>query len=203
MTDNIAVTAANLTKHNFQVHRADTAAQATEWLLTQISPAQVAGHGGSVTIGQLGIVEKLRERGNLVLSNAGLSKECGQWARKQTLFGDVYLTSANAVTQSGEILNIDGTGNRVAASFYGPDTVYFCVGRNKIVADEAEGIQRIKAVTCPKNAQRLGLDTPCGVTGVCTDCNAPQRFCNVYVRLDRPPWGKRLCVLLIDEELGY
>lgn len=203
MTQNLLTAAKNLAARGFKVQTFDTAAQATAWLLREIAQDAVVAHGGSVTLAQLGVAEKLRERGNLVLSNAGLGKACGLWARKQSMFADVYLTSANAVTLRGEVQNIDGSGNRVAATLYGPDTVYFCVGKNKLVADESAGMRRIKEVACPQNAKRLGLDTPCARTGKCADCNAPQRICAVYARLDRPMIGKTHCVLLIDEELGY
>ena len=117
---------------------------------------------------------------------------------------DVFLLSANAVTADGRIVNIDGNGNRVAASIYGPKKVVFVVGRNKLVdggLDDA--VARIKRCACPPNCRRLNKRTPCALTGECADCSSPDRICMVTVVMDRRPRSTDVHVVLVDEELGY
>ena len=116
---------------------------------------------------------------------------------------DVYLSSANALTKSGQIINVDGHGNRVAATLHGPGRVIFVVGKNKIVENYDDGIARIKNVVSPANAKRMNLDTPCAKTGKCMDCRGKQRICNATVVLEQPMIGLPVDVILVNEDLGY
>jgi len=117
---------------------------------------------------------------------------------------DLFLLSANALTADGRIVNIDGNGNRVAASVHGAGHVLYVIGRNKIVEGGIdEAIARIKRCACPPNCRRLGKKTPCAATGVCADCDSPDRICKVTVVMDRKPTGTRATVVLVDEDLGY
>ena len=117
---------------------------------------------------------------------------------------DIYLTSANGVAETGEIINIDGTGNRVSSTLYGHKKVYFVIGINKIAPDYEKALWRARNIASPKNAQRIGVDTPCAVKGdKCYDCKSPQRICNALVVLWRKPKAFQAEVVIVGEELGY
>ncbi len=194
-----------LDNKGFKAVFAKDAPEALSYVLSQISKQESVGVGGSVTLAETGITEALIERGNTVYSGS-LAQKNGQdayAARKAGMSADVYISSTNAVTLEGDLINIDGIGNRAAAMFYGPDKVIIVAGRNKITTNPNTAIARIKKEACPKNAVRLGLDTPCAKTGKCEDCGSPQRMCNVVVRIQYPPRGKEIHVVMIDADFGY
>jgi len=116
---------------------------------------------------------------------------------------DLFLSSSNAVTMNGELVNIDGAGNRVNSITYGPGKVILVSGYNKLVDDVQDAIKRIKNVVTPMNARRLKIDVPCAKTGKCSDCNSPQRMCRAMVILERKPLLTDILVILVGEELGY
>ena len=117
---------------------------------------------------------------------------------------DLFLLSANAITSDGVIVNIDGTGNRIAASIYGPKRVVYVIGRNKVVnGGLLEAIARAKRCACPPNCRRLNKKTPCADLGVCADCDSPDRICKVTAFFDRAPTRTPTKVILVDEDLGY
>lgn len=122
--------------------------------------------------------------------------------QKNTFFADVFLTSANAITEDGLIVNIDGTGNRVAATIYGPEKIYFVVGKNKLTKNYDAAIARIKNHTAPLNARRLNLPTPCVRDLKCHDCNSAKRICNYTVTIKRDMRPNRTTVLLVNEDMG-
>ncbi|MDD3242639.1 MAG: lactate utilization protein, partial [Eubacteriales bacterium] len=147
--------------------------------VVQSIPADASvGIGGSVTVQSLGLWELLQQSGHEVFWHWKASPEQTQTQRDAAVHADVYLASSNAVTLQGELVNIDGSGNRVAAQIYGPERVILLCGRNKLCADIPAAVARIKREACPANARRLGLSTPCALTGRCTDCRSPQRMCN-------------------------
>ncbi|MCQ2421070.1 MAG: lactate utilization protein [Clostridia bacterium] len=191
-----------LEKRGYEVEMAATKVQAAQMLLDELQGEKSIGIGGSVSIQQLDVVQKLKAGGAKVFWH-WLPAEPGVDARKEAASADVYLASANAVTEDGELLFIDGTGNRTAAVVYGPKRVVLVIGRNKLVKDEAEGYLRIREKACPPNAKRLGLQTPCALTGKCTDCASTQRMCNVFLTLRRRPGGHPVKILLVDEDMGY
>ena len=191
-----------LEKRGYEVETAATKAQAAQMLLQELQGEKSIGIGGSVTIQQLEVVDELKKEGKTVFWH-WLPAEPGVDARKAAMTADVYLASANAVTEDGKLLFIDGTGNRTAAIVYGPKRVVLVIGRNKLVMDEASGYQRIRTEACPLNAKRLGLQTPCALTGKCTDCASAQRMCNVFLTLQRRPGGHPVKILLVDEDMGY
>ena len=117
----------------------------------------------------------------------------------------VYILSANGVSETGELVNIDGTGNRAAASLFGPERVFYVIGRNKIAPDLHSAIARAKNTACTKNARRLGVKTPCTASGElhCYDCNSPARICSATVILERPCNGMTVELVFINEDLGY
>ncbi len=190
-----------LERRGFQVKCFETAQQARDYLLGAISPRHTVGFGGSMTLKEMGLEEALRERGNPVYWH--WTAEDKEEAQRKAAFADVYLTSANALTRSGQIINMDGHGNRVAATLHGPGRVIFVVGRNKICENYDDAIRRLKTVVCPANARRMNLRTPCVSTGVCTDCDSRQRICNATVVLEHRMMGYQMEVVLVDEELGY
>jgi hypothetical protein len=194
-----------LEKGHFKTQCFETAAEAAKAILDLIPENATVGAGGSVTLAQLGILEALHARGNTVFS-ADLAAKLNMdadLARKQSTAADYYLSSSNAVTLTGELVNIDGRGNRVAGMFYGPDTVIVVAGKNKITRNQTQAISRIKKVACPLNAKRLKKNTPCAKTGVCGNCDSDDRICRITVIMDYVPRGKTIHVFLVNEDLGY
>ena len=179
----------------------ENAQQAKDYLLDSIPQEDTVGVGGSVTVQQLGLADALRGRGQQVYWH--WESDDANAARRSASTADTYLCSANAVTESGKIVNIDGFGNRLAATLYGTGKVYMIVGKNKLAKDLDAAMDRIKNVSCPANAKRLGLKTPCAVLGHCTDCSSPQRMCRATLIFDRKPNAHPIEVLLVDEELGF
>ena len=181
----------------------ENAQQAKDYVLASVSGEQSVGIGGSVTVQQLELDKALSEKGCPVYwhwTAPGPEKEAAQISAATA---DAYLCSVNAMTKKGQIINIDGHGNRVAATIHGPGKVIFIVGKNKIAEDYDAAMERIHTVACPGNARRLGLSTPCAVTGKCADCASPQRMCNATVVFERAPSGHPFEILLVNEDLGY
>ena len=124
-------------------------------------------------------------------------------ARREAQTADIYLTSVNALAETGELVNIDGAGNRVASTLFGHEKVYFVIGRNKLAPTVDAAVWRARNIASPRNAQRLGRKTPCAVKGDrCYDCKSPERICRGLVTLWGPMMGMEAEVLLIDEDLG-
>lgn len=203
--NDIEITIDALNSKGFKAFYASDAQAAVDYVLAQTSQSDTIGFGGSQTLFETGIADALLNRGNTVYSSelAALSGGDKDAPKRLGLTADVYLSSTNALTLDGDLVNIDGIGNRVAAMFYGPQKVIFVVGRNKLTANPHTAIARIKKVACPLNARRLGLSTPCAIEGHCTNCNTTQRMCNVTVRLQRPTRGKEMHVVIIDGDFGY
>ena len=176
---------------------------AVAYLETSLS-GKTIGMGGSVTIGQMGLYEKLKAR-NVVLWH--LKTEEGQdvlQVRKDATRADVYISSVNGISENGEIVNIDNTGNRVAAATFGCEKVYFVIGQTKIAPDLEQAIFRARNIASPLNAQRLHLKTPCAIKGdKCYDCNSEQRICRNLSIFWKKPTGCDYEILLIKENLGY
>jgi len=201
MTDLMTTVSAALTRRGFTVHHAATKAEAAQLVLSLIPTGASVGAGGSMTIRGLGLADALRVAGHAVHWHW---LEEGPAAFPAAREADVYLCSANAVTRDGQLVNIDGTGNRVAAMIHGPKQVIAVVGVNKLVdGGYPQALARIKREACPPNAQRLNLPFPCGTTGTCDPEKCPGGFCNV-VTIQEHPTGKRpYVVVLVDEALGY
>ena len=194
-----------LIAHEFKAIYVKTKEEAVQEVWKHIIPQQSIGVGGSVTIRELGILEKLEAKGYTIYDHwkPGISKEKSLEIRKSQMTSDLFLSSANAITLSGEIVNIDGLGNRVNSTIFGPKKVIFVAGYNKIVDDVQEGIKRIKNVVAPLNARRLNVDVPCVKVGKCVDCNSPNRICRVVVIHERKPSLTDILVILVGEELGF
>lgn len=198
-------TVANILSNNgFDVHMAGNARDAVSAVMDLIPEGASVGFGGSVTVRDLGLYDALKQKGHPVYWHWMADADARNAERQRASNADYYLLSANALTEEGEIINTDGSGNRVSAMFFGPKHVIFIIGKNKLVKDHAAGIERIRNVASPQNARRLGYDTPCAVLGRCTDCNHKNRMCNITGVLHRPA-GSILGthVILVDEDMGY
>ncbi len=204
MPQTLTRTAAALKARGFEPRVFDTADKAASFLLQDIPQSALVAVGGSMTVREMDLHTQLRAKGHEVLWHWEAEPAQKAAVLSRAMHADAYLASANALTEDGQIVQIDGTGNRVAAMIYGPKTVYLIVGKNKLVAGgPAQALARVKQVACPLNARRLGLDTPCARTGKC-DANACTRsMCSVTATFDRAPGGRRFVVLLVDEALGY
>ncbi len=195
-----------LRKRGFKAQFCATADEAKAYVLNEATDAKTVGFGGSVTVKELGLIEDIEAGGKEILRHGdpGLTPDEKVQVMNRQLTCDLFLLSANALTIDGRIVNIDGNGNRVAASIYGPEKVIFIVGRNKVVTGGVDdAIARIKRCACPPNCRRLGRKTPCAELNVCTDCDSPDRICKVTVIMERKPTKVDARVLVVDEDLGY
>jgi hypothetical protein len=194
-----------LVAHDFRAIYVETKEEAVQEIWKHITPKQKIGVGGSITIRELGILEKLEAQGYTVYNHwkPGLSKESVLETRKSQMTSDIFLSGVNAITLNGELVNIDGIGNRVNSTIFGPGKVLLVAGYNKIVEDVQEGIKRIKNVAAPLNARRLNMDVPCAKVGKCVDCNSPNRICRVIVIHERKPSVTDILIILVGEELGF
>lgn len=196
---NIEKTLQSLRSRHIEADYFETAAQALEALCAEVQGKKVA-FGGSVTLRDMGAFEALRKNNEVYWHWVERSDN----QRQIECDAQVYMTSANGLAETGEIVNIDGTGNRVANAIYGFESVYYVVGINKIAPDLHAAIERARQVAAPRNAQRLQTQTPCAVDGKCHDCRSPGRICNVMSIVMGKPNGVQKCkVLLVGETLGY
>ena len=178
-----------LRQRGFEAVYCATAEEAAQSVRAEVDAVQRVGMGGSVTMKELGVTAHAESSGTLLTRGA----DC-----------DLFLLSANAVTADGRIVNIDGNGNRVAASVSGPKKVVYAIGRNKIVDGGIDAaIDRIKEKACPPNCVRLSKKTPCAATGKCADCDSPDRICKVTAVFDRRPTGTPTKVYVVNADLGY
>lgn len=194
-----------LKKNNFTAAYFKTRDEAVKHILEMIPSQESVGVGGSWTIQELGLWDILEDRGNTVFNHnkPGLSPEESLALRHKQLSCDVFITSTNAITLDGKIVNVDGAGNRVAAMIFGPKKAIVIVGVNKIAKDTAEAEQRIKMYAAPINNKRLNRPNPCTVTGECMDCQAPSRICNVTTIIHKKPFAIDFHVVVIGEQLGF
>ena len=187
----------NLEQRDFTVRAVATAAEAADYLDKESNGVSV-GFGGSMTVQEMGLYPRLAAHNDTIWhwDKAGL---------EQAAVTDVYISSVNGLAETGEIINIDGTGNRVASTLFGHKKVYFVVGKNKIAPDYDKALWRARNIASPKNAQRIGVQTPCAAKGdKCYDCQSPQRICRGLVVLwEKPKSIETVEVILIDQELGY
>ena len=191
-----------LEKNGFAVSVFATGEEAAAYLNEQIDQRTV-GMGGSMTIEELGLRESL-SRHNEDFSH-GCTPAPPAQVQQLAAGAEIYLLSANGIAgDTGEILNIDGTGNRISSSLYGHQKVYLLAGRNKISPNFHSALQRVRNVVAPKNAQRLGRKTPCAAKGDrCYDCDSPERICRGLTVLYKKMGSMDMEVVLVDQELGY
>ena len=194
-----AVLKKNFENHRFHTSYFETKEEAAAYLSNQIKGEKV-GFGGSITAKEMNLFEVLGKDNEVIWH-----WEQGPDARIKAKDSTVYILSANAAAATGQIINIDGTGNRVASTVFGHRRVYFVVGSNKIAPDYDAALWRARNIASPKNAQRLGKKTPCAVKGDrCYDCQSPDRICRALAVLWEKPLGiEHMEIVLVEQELGY
>ena len=193
-----------LEARHFDACYCSTAQEAAARVLELIPAGALVSWGGSMTVDALGVKDELRRRGQPMLDRETVNtREEREAIMRQALSCDVYLMGSNAVTEDGQLFNIDGNGNRVAALCFGPRRVIVVAGMNKVVPDLAAAYARVRHLAAPANAQRFEIATPCAVNGQCGDCKSPQSICAsmVATRLCRP--DGRISVVLVGEDLGF
>lgn len=194
----------NLKKRHFDAVYCDTKEEALKQALVWIPEGSTVGWGGATSAQQIGLMTALnvgnyhtldRDKCETAQEREKIAKDC--------LSADVFITGANALSMDGQMVNIDGNGNRVAAVIYGPDSVVVIVGMNKVTDDLESAITRARTVAAPINQQRFGLNNPCTVTGSCADCKSETCICNhIVVTRHCRPVG-RIKFILVGEELGF
>lgn len=211
MEKNIEKTIKNLKKNNMNAIFCETASEVCEKVKEMLTPGEMIGIGGSQTLKQCGVRDILQSGDYDFIDGfvPGLSgSECEERFRK-CFYSDTYFASSNAITENGEIYNVDGNSNRVAALLYGPRRVIIVVGKNKIVTDMDAAIKRVKTVAAPKNTVRLNCDTYCYHEGKCmcdeigAGCFAEKRICCSYTVLSYQRVKNRINVIICGEEFGY
>ncbi len=215
MDDKIKRVIAGLEKNRMHAYYAETPAEAAKYVERLLNGGDSVACGGSVTLEQCGITEILRS-GKYDFADRALAetpdekREC----YLRAFDADAYLTSCNAVTEDGCLYNVDGNANRIAAIAFGPRRVIAVAGKNKIVPDISAAVRRVKEIAAPKNAVRLGLDTPCAASGKCVSaadggadfaggCRCDARICSSYLITGMQRDADRIHVILVNAELGY
>ena len=187
----------NLEARGYTVKVFATGVEAAEYINSVVDNTTV-GIGGSMTVQSMGLYESLSAHNQVFWHWVS-----GPEAHAQASVAQVYLTSANGLSEAGEIINIDGAGNRVASTLFGHQKTYFIIGKNKLAPTFDEALWRARNIAGPKNAQRLGKKTPCAVNGDrCYDCKSPDRICRGMVVLMGPMMSMETEIVLVKEELG-
>jgi hypothetical protein len=196
----------SLIKNGFGAVYCASSQEVFDCIIREAADAASVGFGGSMSIVGLEVETRLREMGKEILNHANpaLSRDERIDVMRRQLICDLFLSGTNALTLSGELVNIDATGNRVAAMFFGPRKVIVVAGRNKLVDGTVhDAIKRVKNWATPPNSRRLNFKTPCAGTGFCSDCNSPDRLCRVTTVIDRKPRFTDLRVLVVNADLGF
>lgn len=193
-----------LGRRHIKGYYCETGPEAVDLLLSLIPDGSQVTWGGSQTIRQLGVPDALRAKGTLDVRDRDLasSRDEALQIYREAFFADYYLSSANAMSEDGVIVNIDGNGNRVAAITFGPKNVIFIVGLNKVCQDADAALKRARSTASPINAARFDVKTACKADGACHNCNAADSICN-YIHFLRNSPGGRHQVILVGESLGY
>ena len=195
----------NLEKNNMTGHFVDSTDQLLKLLSELMPPGTSVAVGGSMTLFETGVIDWIRENAYHFFDRyaTGLTAAELKDVHRKAFSADTYLCSVNAITEKGELYNVDGNGNRVAAMIYGPDKVIAVVGLNKIVVDLPAAISRNREIAAPANNIRLNTGTPCTLTGSCSDCKTPSRICCAYTTIGFQRTPNRIHVILIDGDYGY
>ena len=193
-----------LQSRGFAAYYCASRQEALQKALELIPAGSVVSWGGCHSAEEIGLLEAVRQGQYQVLDrNTAKTPEERVAMMKQALTCDVFLTGTNAITEDGELVNVDGNGNRVAAMTYGPDSVIVIAGMNKLTKTVMDAANRARTVAAPINAQRFDLQTPCKVDGMCHDCNVPDCICTYVVRTRRCKPAGRIKVILVGESLGF
>lgn len=202
MDERVNATIESFKKHGFKAMYVENRAAAREAILSLAKGAKTVGVGGSSTVRDTGVLDSLREMGMEIYDHWVTDMAQSFKFRKLQSSADVFLTGSNAVTMTGELVNREGIGNRINAMTFGPGKVVVVAGINKIVADKDAAMERIRTKAAPIRAKQLNVNTPCVKTGVCEDCNSPQRICRVTIVHERRPSLTDMTVIIVGEEMG-
>lgn len=197
--------AENLKKNGFDAFWVPDLETARNQILPITARHNTFGFGGSDTVRQLGLIEHLKLQGKTVFDHwqRELSPQESMALRRAQLHSDCFFCSANAISLDGQIVNVDGAGNRTSAMGFGPAQVIIVAGMNKVASDLPGALRRVREVAGPLRAKSLNMKTPCAETGICSDCHAPQRICRITTILHRQPVLTPISVFLINQALGY
>ncbi len=194
----------NFRMRNIEVECFEDLTEVKNHILKIIHEECIIGIGHSATLQKMNIVESLMDRGNIVYDKElGKTKDETKMLKKKALITDWYITGSNAVTTDGRIINVDHSGNRVAAITFGPDKVIVVVGKNKIVDNVEEGMKRVKNIACPLNAKRAGYNPPCVEINRCVDCKSKERVCNVLSIIEGQADKNRMKLFIVNEECCF
>lgn len=197
---------ANLEKRRMEGSYASSAEQAAVEVLAMIPDGASVYRCGSMTTTGLGLWDRLASRPDVTLIDpyrSDLTPEEAMELRRQGLLADVMIASSNAITLDGQLVNLDGSGNRIAAMTFGPRKVILVVGMNKVAPDIEAAMARVKHYAAPVNVLRIGYRNPCAEDGLCVDCRSPQRICNMWSIIEGHMAKGRIHVKLVGEPLGY
>ncbi len=196
-----------LIKNDFDAIYVATEKEATDIIMKHVSPESSVGFGGSMTIKNMGIQDKVQAVGAKVLDHGEVQNRDEMIAvAKEEMMSDLYLCSSNAVTLDGALVNVDMMGNRVAAMSFGPKKVIVVVSVDKVCSDEAAAFERLKTAAAPLNNKRLerpNLSNPCTKTGVCVNCRSKTRLCRVYSVMRRKPFVTDMTVIIVGNSCGF
>ena len=194
----------NLKRRNFEAFYCPTAAEAVEKVSSLIPDGSSVTWGGSMTIRDMGLTAALHKRDLDILDrDLAADRDEAQRIYREAFNVDYYLSSVNAISEDGVIVNIDGNGNRVAAITFGPKKVILVVGLNKVTQDVESALARARSTASPINAARFDIKTPCRADGTCHNCNSPESICNyIHFMRNSHPAGRHT-VVLVGEDLGY
>ncbi|MBP3710320.1 MAG: lactate utilization protein [Treponema sp.] len=192
-----------LKARHFDAYYCISKEEASDKIMSLIPDNNVVSWGGSTTMEELGIIERVKKTNTVIDRAEAKSPEERTELMRKALLCDTYLMSTNAITEDGELVNIDGNGNRTAAMMFGPKNVIIACGMNKIVKDIPAAISRARNTAAPINANRFDVQTPCNATGVCADCKSAQSVCTYIVRTRLSKPQGRIKVVLIGEALGF
>ncbi len=204
MNETTLIALENLKRRGFVIHTFETAEAMADFLVSAVGEEQSVGFGGSMTLCRdLQIYQRLREKNPNVWYHGVPGDLPREEIFRRAHSADVYMLSANAISADGAILNIDGSGNRLAALMFGPKTVYMAVSESKFCPDRESAMTRVKTVACPQNTRRLGKKTPCAMTDKCADCMSPDRICSYTLWMDWAPKGREFHICVCPGELGF
>ena len=194
-------------KRNCEINRfgfdyVETIEEGCQLVNQMIHEGDVVSHGGSVTLNECGIIDLLKSRKDITYLDRENCEDV-QKLYRECFSADVYLTSSNAITKKGEIYNVDGNGNRVAAMLFGPKKVIVMIGVNKIVENIDEAVKRVEEVAAVKNNIRLNKKNPCVQAGHCVHCNSPVKICREYTLITSSAIEKRIHIICVNQNLGY
>ena len=194
----------SLERRNYEAYYCPTAAEAVDKVSALIPDGSSVTWGGSMTIRDMGLTAKLHERDLKTMDrDLAADRDEAQRIYREAFSADYYLTSANAISEDGVIVTIDGNGNRVAAITFGPKRVILVIGLNKVAQDVSAAVARARSTASPINAARFDIKTPCQMDGTCHNCNSPESICNYISIMRNSHPAKRHIVVLVGEDLGY